>query len=348
MANNDGNGQRPGFDPHSAPTIIEQAPFRGAEVPPPQYEPPAAFAEPTTPKGVGDLLGEALNLYKKNFVAFLLVAAVGMGPVAVLAGGIGALGAGLTSTSASSMQVDTDRLKEIGQEMQEAAAQQDQAKMQALAREQKALALGTMRKSVGLLARLGGMLLLAILIVPLWALAFFFTQAALTALAVDRAREGSMTWQGAWGAVLGRLGGLLGTSLLVAIGIGVGTLLCLLPGIAFAFIACFAILAVFLEKKGGVDAITRSFELVKADPLRTFLVLLVYGVLSFVARVVLGIVVPGRFYFMHSVVGAIGSIAIAPFGLVALTLLYQDIRRTKLNESPDDIRAQENELLSGS
>ncbi len=342
MAEN--NGKRPPFDPYEAPTIIEQAPIAGAQLPPPEPEPAGT---PAKPKDIGALLGDAFNLYKNNFVAFLLVALVGMGPVAVIASGIHVIGAGIGRSAPAAMQVDAGRLQKLQAEMQEAAAAHDFDKVRSIEQEEMQLSVHAIRGSVGFLAWLAGMALLTLLVIPLWMLAFFLTQAAITALSVDRARQGKMTWQGAWGAVFKRLGSLVGVSALVAIGIGVGSLLCVLPGLVFAFFTCFALLAVYVEKKDTIAAIKRSFELAKTDPLRTLVVLVVFGLLTFVAQLILGLLIPSGLIFFHSLAGSVGSIVITPFGLIGLTLLYQDIRRTKLNESDAQLQAEANDLLPG-
>lgn len=58
---------------------------------------------------------------------------------------------------------------------------------------------------------------------------------------------------------------LLVTSLLVGLGITVGLILCVLPGIVFAFLSAFSLHYVVDEGLAPVDAIRASIDLVRAD-----------------------------------------------------------------------------------
>ncbi|SKB09739.1 Uncharacterized membrane protein [Aeromicrobium choanae] len=61
------------------------------------------------------------------------------------------------------------------------------------------------------------------------------------------------------------VGPVILTSLLVSIGITIGLVLCVLPGIIFAFLSYFALLFVVDENQSPVDAITSSVKLVSAN-----------------------------------------------------------------------------------
>lgn len=61
------------------------------------------------------------------------------------------------------------------------------------------------------------------------------------------------------------LGGVIGASLLIGLGTGVGVVLCVLPGIVFAFFAQFALYFVLDKQQGAVEAIKSSFSLVNKN-----------------------------------------------------------------------------------
>ena len=61
------------------------------------------------------------------------------------------------------------------------------------------------------------------------------------------------------------LGGVIAASLLIGLGTGVGFLLCILPGIVFAFFAQFALYFVLDKQQGAVEAIRSSFSLVNKN-----------------------------------------------------------------------------------
>lgn len=343
MANSNGNGDRPGFDPYSAPTMIETAPVgAGAYVPPPA---PRAPEPPPPPKAIGALLSEAFELYKKHAVMFVITAAVALAPVYLVKDGLVAAFAVPAAMVGSSLEADAGKLKELQQQMQQAAERNDQAEVQRLAKEQLDIAAAAVGKSGGALAGFFATLLALLLTIPFIILANYLAQAALVVAVADATRDGAGGWPGAWKGVMSNLGGLLLTTLLVFAGVAVGTVFCVVPGIAFGVACAFTSPVVLLEKKSGVEAIKRSIAFVKADLVRTIIVLIVFAVATALARIVGGLLVPDRFVFLDSFVGDLVSIAVAPFPIIGLVLLFQDIQRTRLEVSEDEIKAQSDALL---
>lgn len=167
-------------------------------------------------------------------------------------------------------------------------------------------------------------LLAFVVSIPFVVLGAFAAQAALTVLVADRARGGALRWQDPWRIVWANLGPLLLTSFLVFAGVAVGSLFCLLPGMVFGLFAAFSVPVVLLERKSGVAAIARSFELVRADWVRTALVLFVFGVLKLAAAVVGGALVPAQFALLHLLVRDLLALAAVPIPILGLVLLYQD------------------------
>jgi hypothetical protein len=162
----------------------------------------------------------------------------------------------------------------------------------------------------------------------------------------DRARAGTMGWQGAWRVVLANLGSLVVTSLMVMIGVAVGLVFCILPGLVFSLFAALTIPVLLLEKKSGTAAIRRSVDMVKADWVRVIIVLVLFGILQAITAWVGGLLVPSRFYFLHMLVGDLVSIAVLPIPIIGLVLLYQDIARSKLNVPEETLAAQRAGLLA--
>lgn len=295
-------------------------------------------------RGVGEILSDAFSLYKTNAVLLIVTAAVAMAPVYVIKDAI--VAASLAPAAVSGLEADSARLEELNRKMERAQARgASPEEIQAIAAEQMKVAMSSAQKGVGMLAGFGVMLLGLLLTIPLIALASYLAQAALTVVVADRARSGAMTWQQAWGVVMQNLGGLVITSILAAMGIAIGLLLCIVPGVVFSVFASLAVPVVLLEKKTGVAAIRRSIDLVKADWLRVVIVLVVFGVLSAVASWVGGLFIPSRFYFMHMLIGDLVSIAVLPIPIVGLVLLYQDIARARLNVPETQLAAQRDALL---
>jgi uncharacterized membrane protein len=61
------------------------------------------------------------------------------------------------------------------------------------------------------------------------------------------------------------LGGVVLTALLLAIGVSIGSLLCVIPGIIFGFLAQFAITAAVDKSYSPVDSIKHSIQVVRGD-----------------------------------------------------------------------------------
>src|SRR5713226_6366254 len=231
------------------------------------------------PRGVGDILGEAFELYKKNAVLLIVTAAVAMGPVYVVKDAI--MAAALAPMATTGLEADTDRMKDLQKQMEQAQARgASPAEIQSIAAQQMEVALGSAKKGLGVLAGIGLMLLGLLLTIPFMILAVYLAQAALTVVVADRARAGTMGWQEAWQVVLANLGSLVVTSLMVMIGVAVGLVFCILPGLVFSLFAALTIPVLLLEKKSGMTAIRRSVELVKADWVRVVVVLVLFGILQ--------------------------------------------------------------------
>ncbi len=88
------------------------------------------------------------------------------------------------------------------------------------------------------------------------------------------------TMGGCFNSGLQRFWALLGTSLLVGLAIVGGSLLCLVPGIIFAFWFMLAPYVVVLERQAGSSAMERSKALMKGNMLTGFVLGLVVGVIN--------------------------------------------------------------------
>ena len=83
----------------------------------------------------------------------------------------------------------------------------------------------------------------------------------------DRARGGTMDWQAAWRVVIRNLPGLLVTSIFVFVGVVIGLMLCIVPGIVFGLLCAFTVPVILLEKKSGTrgDGTTLFFRVGSLD-----------------------------------------------------------------------------------
>lgn len=106
------------------------------------------------------------------------------------------------------------------------------------------------------------------------------------------------------------VGELIVLSILMALGVGVGLLLCVVPGAYLAIIWSVAVPVVVLERLGAMDALSRSKALVGENWLQVFLVLLV----MFLLNVGLGIAL--------CFLGPLSTLLTTPLSAIATTQLY--------------------------
>lgn len=80
--------------------------------------------------------------------------------------------------------------------------------------------------------------------------------------------------------VKGEIGGVIGLSMLVGLGVGVGFIALIVPGVLLALMWSLAVPVKILENKGATDAMSRSSDLTKGDRGRIFVIWLLFIVLS--------------------------------------------------------------------
>ena len=158
------------------------------------------------------------------------------------------------------------------------------------------------------------------------------------AIAIQQLLLGALT-RGAAGALLGRevdvsasyryafarLGGLIGLALLVALIVGVGFILLVIPGIIFLVFLSMSVPAFIIERRGVTDSISRSWNLVSGSWWHVFGVIVVAAI---IAGVVNGILtaIGGSTFIGAWLLSAIAQIITAPFVALVSVVLYVDLR----------------------
>jgi hypothetical protein len=164
------------------------------------------------------------------------------------------------------------------------------------------------------------------------ALAFFI------AVAVQQLLLGALT-RGAAGALVGRpvdvkasygyafsrLWGLIGLALLIAVLVGIGFILLIIPGIIVAVFLSMAIPAFIVERREVTDSISRSWELVSGSWWHVFGVIVVAGLLAGIVTGILNGIGRGNF-FVYWIFSTIGQLITAPFVALVGVVLYVDLR----------------------
>jgi hypothetical protein len=292
---------------------------------------------------VGTILTEAFQLYQKNLVALLVTSAILIAPISL------AKSAAIALMLAPTVAVDVtaNKVNNAAQQMQKSAtewqkemqaAKGDPAKVAELMREQQqqlqniamagrdvvategALVGGLMAWLMGFLAMLVGIVLLYFIAIPL-------VTGALTIVVADRATGGSAGPGQAYGLLLKRLGKFLGAWIPAFFLIVAGLVLFVIPGLIASFLFTFVPCVVLLESVGGTAALKRSVALVKANVPQVFVILLVFGAIRIVTRIVTSLFIPHTMFFVDSLVQDALLVLLLPIPVVGTVLLYLDIRR---------------------
>ncbi|MGB5266504.1 MAG: hypothetical protein WBN30_07950 [Polyangiales bacterium] len=104
--------------------------------------------------------------------------------------------------------------------------------------------------------------------------------------------------------------------ILIGIGVVIGSMLLVLPGIIFGFITAFTFHAIALDGLGATTAIGQSYTLIKENLAPSLVLLLIVAVLNAVG---------GSIIF--------GSLFATPFSLIVMTIAYQRLRGTAQTDS---------------
>lgn len=124
------------------------------------------------------------------------------------------------------------------------------------------------------------------------------------------------------GTVMGRLVDVLVASVIAMIVVGVGMLLLVLPGIVAGFFLIFTLPAVLLDGDSGVDALKRSFGVVKAN-LRPVVGLVIGWIVTGV-----GLVIAGKILGFVPVLGQLAAAILFGAGLAYLTVVTVRVYQT--------------------
>ena len=171
-------------------------------------------------------------------------------------------------------------------------------------------------------------LLLALVTMVVSLVGTFWLQGALV-FAVDDVRDGRIdsTIEQLFERARPHLGTLILAGILAALGIAVGLVLFIVPGLIFLTWWCLIVPVIVLEGKHVGESFSRSRELVRGHGWSVFGVVVVTAVLSAIASGIIQAI----FSFLGSFLrywigGAIANAIVGPFFAIALTLTYFTLR----------------------
>lgn len=132
---------------------------------------------------------------------------------------------------------------------------------------------------------------------------------------------------------------LLAVGILGGIGIAIGFVLLIIPGLILITIWAVIVPVIVIERAGVFDSFGRSREVVRGNGWRVFGVLVVLFVISAVASAVLqGIIgaITDESFLGYALASLIVNALIAPLSALAATVLYVELRRVKGDALPEE------------
>ncbi|HEX6724508.1 MAG TPA: hypothetical protein VF073_04635 [Gaiella sp.] len=152
--------------------------------------------------------------------------------------------------------------------------------------------------------------------------------------AVQDARDGS--FDSSMGEVFSRVSSsiapLIGASLLAGLGIAVGILLLVVPGLVLLTIWAVIAPVIVIEKRRAVESFGRSRELVRGHGWTVFGIVVITGLLSGVASTLLQAAFAFLPRFLEIVIGGtIAQAVVAPFSAIAIAITYFRLRDVSAN-----------------
>jgi len=147
--------------------------------------------------------------------------------------------------------------------------------------------------------------------------------------AVQDARDG--TFDSSMGEIFARVAPsilpLLGAGLLAGLGIALGLLLLIVPGLILLTLWAVIAPVVVIEKRPVFEAFGRSRELVRGHGWTVFFVVIITGLLSGVASALLQAAFSALPEFLEIFIGStIAQAVVAPFGAIAIAIMFFRLR----------------------
>jgi hypothetical protein len=156
---------------------------------------------------------------------------------------------------------------------------------------------------------------------------FWLTGALVEAVADVRDGRADLTLGQTFERVGPRVLSLLGASILAGIGIAIGLVLLLVPGLILLTWWCLIPAAVVLERRGVFESFGRSRGLVRGHGWSVFGVLVVtYLLTSIISAVIRTVLTSLPDYIGHYLASLVAGTVVAPFTAVAVTTLYFKLR----------------------
>jgi hypothetical protein len=269
--------------------------------PPPPPPPPSGGGEGTLPpRGLGDILSTAFEVYRANAAKLIVIVAIVVVPLALLA----SLFANVV------FDVETTTVEIGGQQV-------------------------TTIDSQGVFTSLIAAAIGAVIAFVMG----FVLQAAVTRAAAQAVIGDPVDAEASYRYGFKRLGSVILVSLLVGLILLGGFILLIIPGLIFMVFLAVTIPALVVENKRGTDALGRSWNLVKGAFWHVLGTILVAGIIvSLISGIISAI--GGDNFLVSWIFTSIAQIITVPFSALVSVILYLDLRARQESLTADRLRSE--------
>lgn len=281
----------------------------GFTTPPPPPPPPGgeggAGGPGLPPRGIGEILSTAFEIYKANAQNLLMIVAIVVVPLTFISAFIGGV----------VFAPETETVTLFGESVETVSARTATAAL-----------------IVALVGVVIGVIINAVL------------QAAIMRGAAQGSIGDPVDIDASYKWGFARFGSVLLISILVGLAVLGGFILLIIPGIIFLVMFSVAIPALVVENLRGTDAMSRSWNLVKGSFWHALGLIIVAGIITAVVGGIVG-AIGGAIsdnWFVVWIFQAIAQIITAPFTALVTVLLYLDLRARREALSADGLRAELN------
>ena len=281
----------------------------GFTTPPPPPPPPGgeggAGGPGLPPRGIGEILSTAFEIYKANAQNLLMIVAIVVVPLTFISAFIGGV----------IFAPETETVSIFGESVETVSARTASAAL-----------------IVALVGVVIGVIINAVL------------QAAIMRGAAQGSIGDPVDIDASYKWGFARFGSVLLISLLVGLAVLGGFILLIIPGIIFMVMFAVAVPALVVENLRGTDAMSRSWNLVKGNFWHALGLIIVAGIITAVVGGIVG-AIGGAIsdnWFVAWIFQAIAQIVTAPFAAIVSVLLYLDLRARREALSADGLRAELN------
>jgi len=266
--------------------------------PPPPGTPPGPGS--IRPRGLGEILSAAFDVYKSNAANLVLIVAVVVVPLSF----ISALSIHLVGTP------DEHTVQVLGQPHTIVSSRSFAAAV-----------------AVAIIAAAIGVIISAVL------------QAAILRGAAEATIGDPVDVEGSYRWGFRHFGSVLLLAVLVGLTVVVGLILLVIPGIIFLVFFSVSVPALVVENRRGTKAMGRSWNLVSGHFWHALAVILVAAIIAGIVGGIIG-ALGGSSWVLRWIFGAIAQIITSPFTALVSVLLYLDLRARKEALTADVLRAE--------